>query len=298
MAQPVRITSLVPLLLLGALAAPPALALVQRAFVASYGLDTNPCSLALPCRSFDIAIPKVVSGGEVIVLDSAGYGPTTITQSVSLIAPAGVYAGISVIAPAKTVGVDINGVGIKVVLQNIAINGLGGDFGVYLEQAAEVDINNCTISNFGVAGIMSIASNAELTVRDTLVRDIGSAAGTAGVSLGGSTRAVFERTRIVRSGFGISVESGSSISIKRSVIAGNDASGLFVSADAGAVAAATVEDSLIADNANYALAAVGNGVGGVAKISAVATPSPTMPSTVSSPARASPEPASSVSATT
>ena len=33
---------------------------------------------------------------QVIVLDSAGYGPVTITQAVSIIAPAGVYAGVSV----------------------------------------------------------------------------------------------------------------------------------------------------------------------------------------------------------
>lgn len=69
---------------------------MQRSFVASYGNDANPCSVTLPCRSFNAALAQTVAGGEVIALDSAGYGTMTITQSASVIAPAGVYAGISV----------------------------------------------------------------------------------------------------------------------------------------------------------------------------------------------------------
>src|SRR5512141_2377174 len=84
-------------LLLGALFASPAFGLAQRTFVASYGNDANPCSRALPCRSFGAAILQVIVGGEVIALDSAAYGPVVITQSVSIIGPAGVYVGISVI---------------------------------------------------------------------------------------------------------------------------------------------------------------------------------------------------------
>jgi hypothetical protein len=73
-----------------------AAAIAQRTFVASGGSDANPCTLASPCRSFGAAIAQTSSGGEVIVLDSAGYGPVVITQAVSIIAPTGVYAGVSV----------------------------------------------------------------------------------------------------------------------------------------------------------------------------------------------------------
>ena len=58
-------------------------ALAQRTFVSSTGVDSHPCNLAQPCRSFASAIAQTDIGGEVIVLDSAGYGPVTITQSVS-----------------------------------------------------------------------------------------------------------------------------------------------------------------------------------------------------------------------
>ena len=71
----------------------------QRTFVASYGATANTafnCSLSKPCRAFSEAISVTNPGGEVVVLDSAGYGPVTITQSVSIIAPAGVHAGVTV----------------------------------------------------------------------------------------------------------------------------------------------------------------------------------------------------------
>src|SRR5512143_3979157 len=69
----------------------------QRTFVASYGSDANPCSVTQPCRGFAAAILQADAGGEVVVLDSGGYGPVTIGKSIALIAPEGVYAGISVL---------------------------------------------------------------------------------------------------------------------------------------------------------------------------------------------------------
>ena len=68
----------------------------QRTFVSGVGNDSNPCSRTAPCRTFGQAILQTAAGGEVYVLDSAGYSAFTISQSVSIIAPAGVTAGISV----------------------------------------------------------------------------------------------------------------------------------------------------------------------------------------------------------
>src|SRR5262245_2610773 len=107
-----------------------AFAAAQRTFVASYGLTTNPafhCSLTKPCRAFAEAISVTGSKGEVVVLDSAGYGPVAITKSVSIIAPPGIYAGISVISGD---GVTVNAPGAVVVLRGLFINGQGGRWGV------------------------------------------------------------------------------------------------------------------------------------------------------------------------
>jgi hypothetical protein len=136
----------------------------QRTFVKSDGLDTNPCSLAAPCRSFAIAIAATTPGGEVIVLDSAGYGPVTITQSVSIIAPDGVYAGVSV--PSDD-GITIDGSGIQVALEGLTINGTGSTAnGINFIQGSALRIAKCSIANMG-GGLWAHAPNAHVQVTDT-----------------------------------------------------------------------------------------------------------------------------------
>src|SRR6266550_476417 len=71
---------------------------LSRSAVSITGVDTNPCSVALPCRSFTAALAQTSSGGEVIALDSGGYGPFTITSSVSVMGAPGVYAGITALS--------------------------------------------------------------------------------------------------------------------------------------------------------------------------------------------------------
>src|SRR5215510_9231375 len=82
--------------LVATLASTDAYALSNRTFVSGTGNDANPCSLAAPCRSFAGAIAQTSPGGEIAVLDTAGYGAVTITQAVSIVNEEGVEAGISV----------------------------------------------------------------------------------------------------------------------------------------------------------------------------------------------------------
>src|SRR6516165_1614419 len=65
-----------------------------RVFVASYGNDSNPCTFLSPCKTFQQAVNVVAAGGEVTAIDSAGFGPITISKSVSITSPAGIEAGI------------------------------------------------------------------------------------------------------------------------------------------------------------------------------------------------------------
>ena len=72
----------------------PAQAQRARTFVASYGNDSNPCTFGSPCKTFQQAVNVVAAGGEVTAIDSAGFGPITITQAVTITSPDGVEAGI------------------------------------------------------------------------------------------------------------------------------------------------------------------------------------------------------------
>jgi hypothetical protein len=78
-----RLPSPLNVLILLVLAAPNVEGAAQRTFVASNGTDANSCSITAPCRSFAAAVAQTLAGGEVIVQDSAGYGPVTVAQSVS-----------------------------------------------------------------------------------------------------------------------------------------------------------------------------------------------------------------------
>src|SRR5215469_6495095 len=73
----------------------PAVAQANRTFVSGLGSDSNPCSLAAPCRSFAQAITQTNASGEIVALDSAGYGTVTIAKAISITAPDGIEAGIT-----------------------------------------------------------------------------------------------------------------------------------------------------------------------------------------------------------
>ena len=88
-------------------AAGPAQSQANRTFVSGSGSDSNPCSLAAPCRSFAGAITQTNAGGEIVVLDSAGYGSVTINKSISINAPDGIEGGVTVTSATDAITVNI-----------------------------------------------------------------------------------------------------------------------------------------------------------------------------------------------
>ena len=143
----------------------PLSAAIQRTFVASTGSDANPCTLVQPCRSFTAAIAQTSAGGDIVVLDSAGYGGVTIGQSVNIIAPPGVYAGVTVFGGH---GITVSGSGITVTLKGLTLNGTALN-GINFIDGAELSVEDCTISGFA-EGIRGFAPGARLVIRNTTIR--------------------------------------------------------------------------------------------------------------------------------
>jgi hypothetical protein len=200
-------------------------ATAQRTFVASYGSATNTsfnCSITKPCRAFSDAVGVTNPGGEVIVLDSAGYGTVTITKSVSIIAAPGIYAGISV---ATGDGVTINAPGATVVLRGLSINGQGGNNGIAIASAATVRIENCAISNLTGAGIFHVAG--ALHVEETIVRDNAS----IGIWSMGAVLAALEHVRLEGNLDGVRAQNGAKVVVYDSVMSRNAHVGAFVFVD-------------------------------------------------------------------
>jgi hypothetical protein len=91
-----RIPLLSTAALVATVASSGAYAQANRTFVSGHGGDSNPCSIAALCRSFAGAIAQTNAGGEVAVVDTAGYGAVTIIRAVSIVNEEGVEAGITV----------------------------------------------------------------------------------------------------------------------------------------------------------------------------------------------------------
>src|SRR5262249_23502123 len=103
----------------------------------------NPCSIPSPCRTFGAAIAAVATGGEIVVLDSGGYGPFTIAKAVTINVPSGVYAGIAV---SSGVGITISlSAGDTLVLRGLTINGTGGMAGIAFT-GGTLTLERCVIS--------------------------------------------------------------------------------------------------------------------------------------------------------
>ena len=152
------VTALVLSLFAGTAAA----AMPQRTFVASNGSDLNSCSIVAPCRSFTAALAQTASGGEIIVLDSAAYGPVTINQAVSIIAPAGIYAGVSVFSGD---GIVVDAPGAIVALRGLTITGLGGAIGIRVNNVGQLRVEGVHVSGFTSAyGLLFAAGGGSLTV--------------------------------------------------------------------------------------------------------------------------------------
>jgi hypothetical protein len=130
-----------------AIAATPAYAAREHSFVASYGNDGNVCSYLSPCATFQNALSVTVAGGEITAIDSDGFGPLVINQSVTITGAPGAEANVPSVAGGSSI--VINGAGINVTLRNLTINGEGiGYNGIQIGQATSVTIANCTITNF------------------------------------------------------------------------------------------------------------------------------------------------------
>ena len=208
----------------------------QRTFVASNGVDSNPCSLASPCRGFQAAINAVAAGGEVVAIDTAGYGTMEIHKSVTVIVPSGVHAGLSPTTgiplpgyPGQTgvVLIDIQNTDV-VILRGLNINQQGavtGGIEWISTQGGTVFVENVVVNGFPKEGLYVQAPAATLIVKDSIFRNNGT--GIYGAIAGGGRGfnqlgGIFaDHTRIEKSTTGIKLQSDVGMVISNSEITSN-----------------------------------------------------------------------------
>ena len=249
----------------------------QRAFVASSGSDGNTasgCGIATPCRSFESAQTVVSDGGEIVALDAAGYGPITVTKSVTITANPGFYAGI---AASTGTAVTINTAGINVTLRGLNINGTGASYGVFMTNGNRLSIEDCIISNFYIDGVAVYAA-ATVRIVDSIIRDsntgiyldTGATATISGVKVLGNLNvgvlvAGFSASAVTTAAISDSVASGNGYGIYAYGVAGATARASVtratssnnhygITADSGpGIQVITVSDSLVTGNSQCGL---------------------------------------------
>jgi hypothetical protein len=183
----------------------------SRTWVSGVGDDINPCSRTAPCKTFAGAISNTAAGGEISVLDPAGYGAVTIAQSVTIDGD-GTLA--SILANSGN-GIVVNGPGVVLTLRNISLicTNAGALKGVHLLNGAAAILDHVTISGFET-GVASTTGNV-LVINSTLVRNRGFAVH----ALGGSI--TVEHSMLTNNGVAVQSETGATINLSNNGIYNN-----------------------------------------------------------------------------
>jgi hypothetical protein len=199
-----------------------------RTFVSAAGSDSNPCSFAAPCRHFQAAVNATSAGGEVDALDPAGYGPITITQSITIEGQ-----GWSYIAP------PINGNGItiafpggedSVVIHGVSLNGAGitgATTGIAFNSGGRLIVRDCVVQNFSFIGIEIRPSGLiSFAVTNTTLSNDG--IGISYIVPNGTAEAMGFIDHVVQSGstngieIDVTTNSAANVAISNSIFNGND----------------------------------------------------------------------------
>jgi hypothetical protein len=198
-----RFPALVWFLLLGAFAAGRAHAAAPSTFVSAQGVDSNTsanCPQATPCRTLSAALSVTSPGGEVIVLNSAEYGNAFITQSVSIVAPDGVYAGVT--APNdQTPAINIYADNVTVTLRGLSFRS-ASTYAVGLNIMGQVSlvVRDCDFAGLYGAVMLygepapgtGVAGNIQAHIIDTVIHD-----GVEGIVMAGAGAVSVSHVKLV-----------------------------------------------------------------------------------------------------
>ena len=157
----------------------PAHGQVNRSFVSTAGSDANTitsCTFAAPCRNFAAAISITNPGGEVVALDSGGYGnggnTTTINKAVTIDA-ANVHAAVSTGIGLDSFVVNAGGTDV-VVFRGLTMLGAGhsANNGVTITSAGAVFLERCQVQGYANNGVnVNATSSVKVLIGNSEVRD-------------------------------------------------------------------------------------------------------------------------------
>jgi Right handed beta helix region len=214
---------------------------VVRAWVSGHGNDIAGCGApANACRTLQYTHDSVVAaGGEIDILDPAGYGTLNITKAISIVNDGVGTAGVQA---ASGNGITINaGPTDAVRLKGLSIEGLGtANFGIIFNSGASLEVEDCEVRDFSHGLSFHPTGSASLLVADSrFTKDkFGTVEVIPTTTVSGSiVNATLQRVQLAASNEGLIVDSSEAAS--------------------GTVTNVTLADSLLTDNVNYGVSLSG-----------------------------------------
>jgi hypothetical protein len=178
------------------------------------GNDLNTCNVpTTPCRTYVGAISQVTPGGTVVVMDSGTFGGGTITQSVTINAPAGV------VALAATPLVVNPGAGNVVVLRGLTFQAAAPGSGTGItHQSGTLFLENSVVDGW-FNGLESQSGAQGLYVKSSVFRNQSNSFG-LWVQLGNTQNLGIEDSFFERNVAALVLEGGTG-RVSNTVLAGN-----------------------------------------------------------------------------
>ena len=202
--------------------------LLSKIFIASTGSDSNDGAPSTPKRTLQAAHNAVAIGGEIVILNTAGYGALSISKDVSVTAPPGINGFITV-SSGTAVIIQAN---LKVALRGLTIQGTSSQAitGIYSNGVQSAVIDSCRVSGFGNGNITSggIVMGTDTYVGNVLIKDTEvSGCGGGGIIHGiiGNSNSlcaiVVERCNVFANGTGLLAGSRGRATVRDSYFVGN-----------------------------------------------------------------------------
>ena len=223
----------------------------QRTFVASTGDDSSSlCGATAPCRTLAAALGKTLPGGEVIVLDSAPYDAVTITMPVSILAAAGIYAGVSAL-PGQSAITIAAGPSDNVFLRGLAVTSEGGTNGILFSSGGALYLENMIVRGYSAAGQVDVnfapAGAAKLSIKDSRIQS--GATGLQIANTAGAVGVVVDNVRFENNGMGVKAIANGQLTIRNSIVSSGTQDGINLAAANGLPLSVTLDRLLVSGNA-------------------------------------------------
>ncbi|WP_136626653.1 hypothetical protein [Bradyrhizobium macuxiense] len=248
-----------------------------KSYVSSTGSDSNPCTFALPCRTFQHGHDQTNTGGELYALDNAAdYGALVINRGIAIFSPQDSGATRASISVASGSAITVNApANATVTLVNLELRGQGtADNGVLFNTGALLQVYGGSYCCFGGAapngfGVKFAPSAfSRLLVSGANISGNGTASTGAAVQVnpqsGGAAYVNLREITAYNNAFGLAMDTTGSTNGVNSVIHGgtmqyNRQDGIV--AVGGAPIGLLIDDNaLLLGNAGFGVRAIGTGV--------------------------------------